>query len=101
MGTALILFTAIAGVICTIGIGLLKDEVAAWLPRLTSWIIRCAARRLPDEQHERYSEEWASHVADYPGNLSRLFQSLMCFRGSLSLCTISFEFKVFAFIHFF
>jgi len=42
----------------TIGLGLLVNEVYAWLPTLARVILEFAAGLLPSEDRERYAEEW-------------------------------------------
>lgn len=61
--------------------GLFKDEIVAWLPRFTSWTINLAAKRMPPETREQSREEWLAHVAEYPGNITPLFQAISIFVG--------------------
>lgn len=51
---------------------LLAEELKAWLPRITEHLIRCAIKILPNDQRERYGEEWRSYVGEVPGQLSKL-----------------------------
>jgi putative nucleotidyltransferase with HDIG domain len=41
---------------------LIIDEVRAWLPHFSAWLIRQAARRLPGSHGERYAEEWLAEL---------------------------------------
>jgi len=50
----------------------LVDEMKAWTPRLVQWLIQRATRNLPDNQRERFDEEWRSHVNDTPGLVGKL-----------------------------
>jgi hypothetical protein len=54
----------------------LADDFKAWNPWLCQRLIGLAVRRLPDELQERYREEWSSHVAEIPGVLGKLLDSL-------------------------
>jgi hypothetical protein len=54
----------------------LIDELKAWTPRMVRKLVSFAVRRLPEEQQERYREEWPSHVADIPGEVWKIFAAL-------------------------
>jgi len=51
---------------------LCADEVRTWLPWISERMIRLAVKRLPEDQRERYSEEWHSHLDEVPGEIGRL-----------------------------
>jgi CRISPR/Cas system-associated exonuclease Cas4 (RecB family) len=55
---------------------ILADEFRPWRPYLTKRIIALAVRRLPQEQCERYREEWLSYVEEVPGEIGRLLAAL-------------------------
>jgi lipopolysaccharide/colanic/teichoic acid biosynthesis glycosyltransferase len=54
----------------------LADECKAWMPCLTKWLIRRAIGRLPQDQRERYKEEWQSHIDEMPGEIGRIVTSV-------------------------
>ena len=54
----------------------LADEFKAWVPWFTRKIIRAAVARLPEDQRERYGEEWTSHTNEVPGEVGKLFVAL-------------------------
>lgn len=57
---------AIVGVIvAAVTQSLLVDEARAWLPHLSRWLVQRAAHRLPEEQRERYQEEWLAELASW------------------------------------
>lgn len=90
MGAAMTIGTIFGGILSAVMLGLVKDEIAAWLPSLIKSVIRFSANRLnTQESRERYEMEWAAHVADYPGKLSQLFQALLCTKASFGLRPIS------------
>lgn len=89
MGFLMMVVTAIGGILGAIALGLLKDEATAWLPSLNSRILAMAVRMVPAEQRERYAEEWASHVSEYPGKLSQLVQSVRFLRAGSEMQQIS------------
>ncbi|MFB0490207.1 hypothetical protein ABIE45_002793 [Methylobacterium sp. OAE515] len=95
MGTALIILSAAAGIFCTVGVGLIKDEVVAWLPRLTSALLAKVVRRLPEHMRDRYSEEWTAHLEEYPGKLSQLYQIFLFWIASYRFSPLSRQLKLF------
>lgn len=52
---------------------LCADEVEAWLPAIADRLTRAAVCRLPEDERERYSEEWRSHLNEVPGALARVW----------------------------
>jgi len=44
---------------------LLVDETRAWLLHVSRWLVRSSARRLPEDQRERYEEEWLAELATW------------------------------------
>ena len=51
---------------------LLADDIKAWLPKLTDRYIEQAVKGLPEQERERFAEEWRSYVNDTPGDISKL-----------------------------
>jgi Bacterial sugar transferase len=74
------------GMIEAILVGVLATLLAAegldWLPRFTEFLIRCAARLLPENSRARYYEEWLAEAAHVPGKISRLIYALDLTRAS-------------------
>jgi len=64
---------------------LFADEFKAWLPWVTERLTRGAVSILPQDQQERYSEEWRSHLREIPGELGRLFVALDLFRAAYTI----------------
>jgi hypothetical protein len=72
--TAVLAVIGVAFTICISATGkLVADDFRAWAPRLTEWLVAHAVARLPEDQRDRYGEEWRSHVNDIPGDLSKIF----------------------------
>jgi hypothetical protein len=68
-------------------VGLLVEEAKAMLPWLSDRMLRIAVKLLPNDRKERYFEEWASHLADIPGPISKLF-----FTSCLPLAALRIQF---------
>ncbi|GEP09838.1 hypothetical protein [Methylobacterium gnaphalii] len=69
---------AFAGLVAATFTGLLREEVSAWLPKLTSQLIKLAVWRAPSASREQYAQEWAADVSEYPGKLSQLLRATGC-----------------------
>jgi hypothetical protein len=80
---------AVIGVVFTIFMSaagkLAADECKAWAPRLTEWLIARSVTRLPEDQRDRYGEEWRSHINDIPGELSKIFWAVRYFSAARSV----------------
>ncbi|MBW7964964.1 sugar transferase [Bradyrhizobium sp. BR 10261] len=66
------------GVLGAVFAKLLADDLKAWSPSIVSSIIAAATRLMPDQRAARAREEWESHVAEIPGDLSRVCFALSC-----------------------
>lgn len=64
-GFAIGLVAIASVVVAAVAHALLVDEARAWLPHVSRWLVRRAARRLPEEQRERYEEEWLAELASW------------------------------------
>jgi hypothetical protein len=62
----------ILGVVTAALSRLLADECKAWVPCFTKWLIRLAIAGLPEDQRERYKEEWQSHIDEIPGDICKI-----------------------------
>ena len=71
-GTAL----SVAGIVVAIFVAalsrLLADDFRAWTPLVIERLILLAIAKLPKDQRGRFGEEWRSHIADTPGDLSKV-----------------------------
>jgi hypothetical protein len=47
-------------------------------PTLARWLISFATKRLPPANRERYTEEWAAHLAECEGVLAKLGHAIGC-----------------------
>jgi hypothetical protein len=51
---------------------LIVAEIEEWSPLVIRSLIKFAVGQLPENQRERYKEEWQSHVNDVPGQVGKL-----------------------------
>lgn len=75
----------VGGIFLSLVVGLAKDEVKAWIPRLTRWVLAKATGRLPADYRSRYEEEWLSDIEDLPGEISRLLYSVGLMRAAWAI----------------
>jgi hypothetical protein len=74
MGKALVL--ALAALIAAVLTRLLGDKLKVWILWLTTRLLRIAIERLPEAERERFSEEWASHINEVTGEISKVAVAL-------------------------
>ncbi len=51
------------------------EEFRAWTPWLVKHLIQYATNRLPEDQKERFKEEWQSHADEIPGQIGKVLTS--------------------------
>jgi hypothetical protein len=54
----------------------LVDEFKAWTPWLTRKLITVGACILPEAERARLIEEWASHIDEVPGEISKILAAI-------------------------
>ncbi len=64
--------TALLSFASVIAAKLSADEVKAWIPWLVRRIVALAVHILPEDQRERYGEEWLGHIGEIPGDIGRV-----------------------------
>jgi hypothetical protein len=62
---------AILTVVVSITATLLASEVKAWLPWMTKRLVTLSIRILPEDERERYGEEWPSYLSEIPGDIGK------------------------------
>jgi hypothetical protein len=67
-----IVLLAVLGVLGAAVSRQVTDEFKAWTPRMIEWLIRCAVRQLPEDQRERFAEEWRSDINETPGEIGKI-----------------------------
>ena len=64
---------------------ILADEFKAWRPRITDGLVGFAVRRLPEQQRQRYHEEWLSFIHETPGDIGKLIASIGLLKAGMKL----------------
>jgi hypothetical protein len=87
MAQALVLaFGAMITVVLT---PLFGDKLTIWMPWFTKRLLRIAIERLPEAQRERFSEEWASHINEVTGEISKVAFALGCISAAQQMASLS------------
>ncbi|MGI4939652.1 MAG: hypothetical protein ACRYHQ_03615 [Janthinobacterium lividum] len=66
----------LAAVITGVTVKQASDEMTARTPRTAIRLMERAIRRLSPADQERFREEWASHLEETPGHLSKLWEAI-------------------------
>src|SRR5438105_10937713 len=69
-------------IVLGIATSLIATELYAFLPRITDWLLRFHARRLPSALSTRMLEEWRALVLDTPGRITAFLRALDLFRAT-------------------
>lgn len=89
MGSILAIGAFVGAVLAAVVITVLADECKAWLHWTAERLIRRAVRYLPENQRERYSEEWRSFLNDVPGEIGKFVSALGFIRAGLKMSRIA------------
>lgn len=76
MGVIWMLALGVLGVMAASCSRVLADEFKAWAPWIINFLVRRAVDRLPQEQRERYAEEWGADIAETPGDIGKLIRAV-------------------------
>jgi hypothetical protein len=88
MGHIVAVISAVAGFVTAVLVKGLADDFSAWLPWIAERIIRRAVASLPENQRERYSEEWRGSLIEVPGTISKLFYAIDFLRAGVKMSRI-------------
>ena len=74
-GILLPILGLLAATFTTVIARLITDDIKEWLPRIKVRLIERAVRKLPEDQRERYAEEWSAFINETPGDLSKIIRA--------------------------
>ena len=55
---------------------IIASEIYDTAPAAARWLIQRAVARLPEDERNRYQEEWLSHINEYSGNLTKIYHAI-------------------------
>lgn len=76
MAQALVL--ALGGMLAIVLNALSGGALHSSVPSLTRQLLDLATKRLPEDQRERFAEEWQSHINEVSGDLGKIVFALGC-----------------------
>jgi len=65
------------------------EEIKDWLPFLVEKLLILAIERLPTLDRERYREEWAADLFEYPGKLTQVIRAGGFYCAALRISAVS------------
>lgn len=68
----------LVGIFVAAATRLLGDELKAWMPWVMKRLLDIAIQRLPEDQRERFAEEWSSHIDEIPGDVGKIVTAGGC-----------------------
>lgn len=86
MGKALIL--TVGGLLTAFVNVLFADKLRGRIISLTSGLLDLAVARLPDEQRERFAEEWASHLNDLSSDVGKILFARGCITAAHEIASL-------------
>jgi hypothetical protein len=72
-GTVLSALGVVGAVLFAVTARVVGDDVKEWLPWIIRRLVEQAVSRLPDEERDRFEEEWWAHINELPGNLPKVY----------------------------
>jgi len=88
-GTVLSALGVVGAVLFSITARIVGDDVKEWLPWIIRRLVEHAVRRLPEEERDRFEEEWWAHINELPGNLPKVYAAWGCLSASKSINQIA------------
>jgi hypothetical protein len=63
----------------------LGDDIKEWLPWITQRLVARAVSRLPEEERDRFEEEWWAHINELSGNLAKVYAAWGCLSAAKAM----------------
>jgi lipopolysaccharide/colanic/teichoic acid biosynthesis glycosyltransferase len=84
-GAALFVFGVAGAIIIPVTARVVGDDVREWLPWITKRLVERAVSRLPEQERDRFEEEWWGHINELPGNLAKVHAAWGCLSASKAI----------------
>ena len=88
-GTVLFVLCVAGAILIPLTARVVGDDVKEWLPWITQRLVERAVSRLPEEERDRYEEEWWAFVNEWPGNLAKVYAAWGCLSASKAINRIA------------
>jgi hypothetical protein len=86
MAQALVL--ASVGILAAVLNRLSGGALRTWIPWFTQRLLDLAIKRLPEDQGERFGEEWASHINEVPGDVGKIAFAWGCVSAAHEMASL-------------
>jgi hypothetical protein len=87
--TGLAIILLVGSIIGPIMGNMIASELYDCAPSIARWLLKKAVARLPEQQRQRYHEEWHAHLEECPGKLGKLWHAFGCAYSSSKLAVPS------------
>src|ERR1700719_2650024 len=84
-GTVLFVLGVAGAILIPVTARVVGDDVKEWLPWTTQRLVERAVSRLPEEERDRFEEEWWAHINELPGNLAKVYAAWGCLSASKAI----------------
>jgi hypothetical protein len=84
-GTILSVLGVAGAILVPVTARVVGDDVKEWLPWITRRLVERAVSRLPEEERDRFEEEWRAHINELPGNLAKVYAAMGCLSASKAI----------------
>jgi lipopolysaccharide/colanic/teichoic acid biosynthesis glycosyltransferase len=84
-GTVLFVLGVAGAILIPVTARVVGDDVKEWLPWITQRLVERAVSRLPEEERDRFEEEWWAHINELPGNLAKVYAAWGCLSASKAI----------------
>jgi hypothetical protein len=88
-GTVLFVLGVAGAILIPVTARVVGDDVKEWLSWITQHLVERAVSRLPEEERDRFEEEWWAHINELPGNLAKVYAAWGCLCASKAINHIS------------
>jgi lipopolysaccharide/colanic/teichoic acid biosynthesis glycosyltransferase len=88
-GTVLSVLGVAGAILIPVTARVVGDDVKEWLPWITQRLVARAVSGLPEEERDRFEEEWWAHINELPGNLAKVYGAWGCLSASKTINRIA------------
>jgi hypothetical protein len=75
MGIVVGIIAGLAAIFGSVLSRIIAEEVRDWLPFVSKKLLLCAIKRMPEDQRQRYHEEWAADLNMFPGRIAQAIRA--------------------------
>jgi putative colanic acid biosynthesis UDP-glucose lipid carrier transferase len=84
-GTILFVLGGAGAILIPVIARVVSDDVKEWLPWITERLVERAVSQLPEQERDRFEEEWWAHIDELPGNLAKAYVAWGCLSAAKAI----------------